>query len=169
MDLSKNALQQEDLDCLWSALLQNRSLRVLILAHNGSQDTGMIIGPALPPLLLCQAMQQNDSLTRLDLSHCLLASASLTQLCEGLHANTTLSHLSLQKCGLSEGTAGVEIGQMLMCNTGLTCLDLSLNHIGKNEAVTIASALATNCHLRTLNLVRTRQATLQFLFNFFSL
>mmetsp|Transcript_32962 Transcript_32962/g.75400 ORF Transcript_32962/g.75400 Transcript_32962/m.75400 type:complete len:864 (+) Transcript_32962:114-2705(+) len=100
---------------------------------------------------LCQMLQENKTLKSVDLSWNQFGEACSLYVNLAVKSNPTCSTLSLAWDGLSNaGAAGV--GDGLLSNTALTHLDLSCNHISEEGATKLAEALAENTTLVDLEL-----------------
>ena len=91
-------------------------------------------------------LQQNQSLTKVDISRCSIDSDSACCLARALHSNTTLTVLYM--LGNSEGERGaLAMAEMLKHNTTLTELIMIDYTIGVEGAKALVESLAVNHHL----------------------
>ena len=124
------------------------------LAHLNLRHTGITATDSSP---FIKMLQENKSLTYLDLS--LNKSFSLRAHCifEGLQHNNSLSHLNLSCTGLTgtDSVTATAFIEMLQENKSLTHLDLSLNKSFSLGARCIFEGLQHNTSLVNLNLRRT--------------
>ena len=94
-------------------------------------------------------LQQNQSLTKVDISHCSIDSDSACCLARALHSNTTLTELNMW--GNSVGERGaLAMAEMLKHNTTLTELVMFDATIGVEGAKALVESLAVNHHLNRL-------------------
>ncbi|KAL1922193.1 uncharacterized protein VTP21DRAFT_9732 [Calcarisporiella thermophila] len=105
--------------------------------------------------LIAHVLQDNPTLTQLDLSYNKISTEGIKAIALSLRENTTLSKLNL---GYSEAyyeitaEGGIAIAQALRENTTLTHLDLQCNEISDEGGIAIAQALQVNTTLTHLNL-----------------
>lgn len=154
---------------LCAALAQNRAVRHLNLAGNGS---GPSIGEALAPVLahnstlvslrlggngigrgllhFCEALRGNSSLCVLGLDDNDLGDEGAAALADVLVVNRTLVNLSVAGNGFSE-KAGQALAVALGRNDVLSHLNISRNPI-KGAAVAFADSLVENCSVISLDL-----------------
>ena len=150
--------------CLW---LPTSHLKTLSILHIQPRDIEMVSGvlkavPSLKTLIMmgskftlqsmqafASMLQQNRSLTKVDISLCNIDSGIACCLARALHSNTMLAVLNM-----SESSVGVRgalaMAEMLKHNTTLTVLDMSNNSVGERGALAMAEMLKHNTTLEEL-------------------
>ena len=104
-------------------------------------------GPAL-----CQMLQRNKTLTKLDLSwNRGVSDTGAFFIAEGLKLNTSLKTLRLSLCGIS-AVGAMLISGALRINTSLKVIDLARNELGDTGVGYLANALKQNDSLKELHL-----------------
>lgn len=76
-----------------------------------------------------------------------MGEAGLESLCRALQSNRALRHLDLRHAGLQGAMATTMIGEMLRCNTHLSHLDLSWNHLDPAGGQVLLENLQVNTTL----------------------
>ena len=96
-------------------------------------------------------LQQNQSLTEVDISDCNIGSDSACCLARALHDNTTLTKMIMINNSISNEGA-LAMAEMLKQNTTLTVLDMSCNSVGERGALAMAEMLKHNTTLEVLDM-----------------
>ena len=146
LHLCENNLADEGVAMLASAVIKNKSLRLIDLRSNSITEQG-----ALPLQGIITRVTQLHSF---HLSDNALGNVGVAALCRGLRQGASaLKRLQLSDNGIgSDG--GKSVANMLHVNKTLEELDLSRNVVGDDGAAAIASALTRNTNLRSINLRR---------------
>ena len=96
-------------------------------------------------------LQQNQSLTKVNVTDCSIDSASACCLARALHSNTTLTELNMSENSVGERGA-LAIAEMLEHNATLTVLNMSRNSVGERGGIAMAEMLKHNASLTALSL-----------------
>ena len=127
--LALNHLQPHNIEMVSRALTAVPSLKTLEMWW--SEFTLQSMQP------FASMLQQNQSLTKVDISRCDIDSDSACCLARALHSNTTLTVLDMSRNSVDERGA-LAMAEMLKHNTTLTDLDMSWNSVGEREALAMA-------------------------------
>jgi len=114
---------------------------------------GMVSDAAVPAL--CNVLESNVGITRLDLSWNSISSAGVQQLCKALLVNSTLLKLDLTGNPLDD-KAGIALGSLLQSNQTLQQLLVARSALGTNSVKSLAWALRQNHGLQLLDVGDTR-------------
>ena len=96
-------------------------------------------------------LQQNQSLTKVNIKHCSIDSDSVCCLAKALHSNTTLTELDMGGNSVAERGA-LAMAEMLKHNTTLTVLNMNWNSVGEGGALAMAEMLKHNTTLTELDM-----------------
>lgn len=105
-------------------------------------------------IIIAEVLKKNRSLISIDLAQNFIQYSGLQAIAEALKINTTLKELILAENAPDRGQAsGFQVlAQALADNKTLTTLDLSSNQLEDGDVQAIAQALTLNTTLRSLNL-----------------
>ena len=96
-------------------------------------------------------LQQNQSLTKVNISNCSIDSDCACCLARALHSNTTLTVLNMRRNSIGEKGA-LAMAEMLKHNTTLTGLGMIGNSVGERGALAMAEMLKHNTTLTGLSM-----------------
>ena len=151
MVCSINTITECGLKSILQSLLTNCSLVTLELCGNIRRNDVLEITQKSGPVL-CQMLQRNKTLTKLDLSlNRGVSDTGAFFIAEGLKLNTSLRTLQLLLCGISAEGAKF-ISGALEVNTSLKVIVLSGNELGDTGVGYLANALKQNDCLKELHL-----------------
>lgn len=137
-----HTLIDKSLPCLEQCLQDNVTLQRLCVRYSRTTDSVALVNAVLRP---------SQTLTKLDLMHCVLGPRGAKQVAVFLPTNHTLKELLLK--GNSIGCSGaMDIALALQKNQTLHILDVSQNEIKCAGATALASMLKENQHLQVLEL-----------------
>jgi hypothetical protein len=157
LDLSGNSYNDDEIQCLSTALASNSRLRELQLSCN--RDVTATGWEALATVL----RNPNSALERLDLNSNKIDDRTILSFTNALAVNNKLSQLSLRdEDDYGATSAGWQsFSNVLQAPTSvLEQLDLSDNRIDDNVLATLANALANNTMLKEMKLCNLQYVTI---------
>lgn len=137
-------MNMDDAQSICKSLLNTNMLSKLVLSQSGINDELMV--------LILRGLEQNNSITHLDLSHNRIRDTGAMKIANWLcSSHVILTHLILSHNVIGQQGA-TEIAKSLVNNNSLLCLDLKLNMIGDLGGETLLRSLKQNQSLQTLNI-----------------
>jgi len=141
-DKERLGMAVEDANSLCKVLSGTQSIGHLRACESNITDELMT--------LIAHGLEQNDTVTHLDLSHNKISNLGCTKLGKWLGKETVCTQVFLQNNRI--GFQGISVlAKSLMTNTTLTCLNLRLNRIGDKGGAAIFKCLQKNTTLQILN------------------
>jgi hypothetical protein len=141
LDLSSNKIEAEGIQGLVDAMKINKSLNHLMIGGNGDN--------ILTDLF--DAVKNNDTLTRLDLSATYLSNQECQSLFTALAANKKIRMLELNRCIISH-EGWTMVAKLLEMNDTLTDLDLTTSNLKAVDCEKLSQSLALNNTLKILKI-----------------
>ena len=151
--------------CQWLPTCRLKTLTLLRLkSHNIEMVSRALNAVPSPKILImlrseftlqsmhafASMLQQNQSLTTVDIRDCSIDSDSACCLARALHSNTTLTVLNMSENSAGESGA-LAMAEMLTHNTTLTWLYMGENSVGERGALAMAEMLKHNTTLTELD------------------
>lgn len=142
LDISDNGIGEIGLMSIADSLTVNRTLKTLVLGGNSNFFTQQALSK------LVDSLKSNKVVESISFAHGNFGGDCDTQIANLIN-NNTLKKIDLSHCSLGiEGA--IEIAKALECNQSLECLSMAHNKIGDQGAIAIAKALTKNNSLSSL-------------------